>query len=111
MAKPEVLIYSGAVNRLALEPLLKQFADREGVRIDTVYNGCGVLCASLKTIASEWRALALPDAYYACDLCFVPPVADLFPEVTVLTETEIVIAVPKGNPRGVTDLRISPSPA
>jgi molybdate transport system substrate-binding protein len=103
VAEPELLIYSGSVNRLALEPLLKQFADREGVRINTVYNGCGVLCASLKTLAQS-GGHSLPDAYYACDLCFVPPVADVFPEVTVLTETEIVIAVPKGNPRGITAL-------
>ncbi len=102
-AEPELLIYSGAVNRPALEPLLRRFADREGVRVNTVYNGCGVLCASLKTIAQS-GGQQLPDAYFACDLCFVPPVAAMFPQVNVLTETEIVITVPKGNPRGIKGL-------
>ncbi len=97
--QPELVIYSGAVNRPALEPLLKQWADREGVRINTVYNGCGVLCASMKTMAKDGGQM--PDAYFACDLCFVPPVAEMFPEVNILTETQIVIAVQKGNPRHV----------
>jgi ABC-type molybdate transport system substrate-binding protein len=101
--KQEILIYSGAVNRPALEPLLKAFSDREGVVINTVYNGCGVLCASLKTIA-ERGGNQLPDAYFACDLCFVPPVAEMFPQVNVLTETKIVIAVLKGNPKGIKGL-------
>mgnify|MGYP000703379158 CR=1 FL=1 len=34
-----------------------------------------------------------PDAYYACDLCFVPPVADVFPEAVILTQTDIGIVV------------------
>ena len=46
-----------------------------------------------------------PDAYYACDVCFVPPVAQQFPEAVMLTETDIVIAVPKGNPQEHPDAR------
>jgi ABC-type molybdate transport system substrate-binding protein len=45
-----------------------------------------------------------PDAYYACDICFVPPVADVFPEAVILTDTDIGIVVQKGNPRGVKTL-------
>ena len=45
-----------------------------------------------------------PDAYYACDLCFVPPVEETFPEAVLLTETVIGIAVPKGNPKGIKTL-------
>ncbi|MGB0583284.1 MAG: substrate-binding domain-containing protein, partial [Limisphaerales bacterium] len=45
-----------------------------------------------------------PDAYYACDLCFVPPVAEHFPESVLLTETEIGIAVRKDNPKKIKTL-------
>ncbi len=101
--KPELILYSGGVNRLAIEKLLKLFADREGVNVTTVFNGCGVLCATMKTMDSA-TSPRFPDAYYACDLCFVPPVAAQFPEAFLLTETEIGIAVRKGNPKNVKTL-------
>jgi len=99
-AKPELILYSGGVNRLAIEKLLKRFADRESITITTVFNGCGVLCATMKTMGDA-SAPRFPDAYYACDLCFVPPVAAFFPEAVILTETDIGIVVKKGNPRDV----------
>jgi len=101
--KPELILYSGGVNRPAIEGLLKQFADREGVTVTTVFNGCGILCASMKTMGDSSNP-KYPDAYFACDLCFVPPVADVFPEAVILTETEIGIVVRKDNPRGVKTL-------
>ena len=101
--KPELILYSGGVNRLAIEKLLKQFADREGVNVTTVFNGCGVLCATMKTM-KDAKAPRFPDAYFACDLCFVPPVAAQFPEAVMLTETDIGITVRKGNPHGVKTL-------
>lgn len=101
--KPDLILYSGGVNRLAIEKLLKLFADREGVNVTTVFNGCGVLCATMKTMDSA-TAARFPDAYFACDLCFVPPVAAQFPEAVLLTETDIVIAVRKGNPKNVKTL-------
>ena len=48
--KPELILYSGGVNRPAIEGLLKKFADHEGVSVTTVFNGCGILCASMKTM-------------------------------------------------------------
>lgn len=99
---PEMTLFSGSVNRKAIENVLNQFCEREGVRIKTVYNGCGVLCATMR--AAEEQSSGLPDAYYACDVCFVPPVADLFSEAVRLTETDIVIAVPLGNPAGIRTL-------
>jgi len=99
-AEPTMILYSGGVNRLAIETLLMRFAAREGIKITTVFNGCGVLCASMKAKSSS-----LPDAYYACDLCFIPPVAEQFPEVTLLTEANIGIVVKKGNPRGITAIK------
>ena len=101
--KPELIMYSGGVNRPAIEALLKQFADREGVDVTTVFNGCGILCATMKTMG-ESTSPRFPDVYYACDLCFVPPVAEHFPEAVLLTETDIGIVVPAGNPKKVVTL-------
>jgi molybdenum ABC transporter molybdate-binding protein len=102
-AKPELILYSGGVNRLAVQNLLTNFATREGVSLTTVFNGCGILCAAMKTMGDSSHP-KFPDAYYACDLCFVPPVAEHFPEAVLLTETDIGIAVRKGNPRNVRTL-------
>ena len=101
--KPELILYSGGVNRSAVEGLLKKFAAREGITVTTVFNGCGILCASMKTMGGSDNP-KFPYAYYACDLCFVPPVADVFPEAVILTQTDIGIVVKKGNPRGVKTL-------
>ena len=98
--RPTLTLYSGGVNRLGVQDGLKRFAEREGVEITTVFNGCGILCADMKQLAKS-PGSNFPDAYYACDLCFVPPVADLFPEAVLITETDIVLAVAKGNPKGV----------
>ncbi|MCW1922650.1 substrate-binding domain-containing protein [Luteolibacter arcticus] len=100
---PEMTIYAGSVNRPAVERILNSFCDREGAQVRTVFNGCGVLCASMQALANQPGGTA-PDAYYACDVCFVPPVADLFPEAVRLTETDLVIAVPNGNPAGIRSL-------
>lgn len=101
--KPKLILYSGGVNRPAVEKTLKEFAVREGVTVETVFNGCGVLCATMETMKDTANP-KYPDAYYACDLCFVPPVAEAFSEAVMLTETIIGIAVNKGNPKGVKTL-------
>ena len=98
--RPSIVVYSGGVNRLAIEPLLHQFATREGVDITTVFNGCGILCAAMQTL-NDPNSPQFPDIYYACDVSFLPPVAQHFPEAVILTETDIGIVVPIGNPRGV----------
>jgi molybdate transport system substrate-binding protein len=98
--RPDLILYSGGVNRLAIEGLLKKFAAREGISVTTTFNGCGILCAAMKTMGDTTNP-KYPDVYYACDICFVPPVAKQFPEAVLLTEAEIIIAVPKGNPKGI----------
>ena len=100
---PTLTIYAGSVNRPALEGALKIFTEREGVQVQTVYNGCGMLCSAMQALAKDPGG-KVPDAYYACDVCFVPPVADLFPEAVRLSETDIIIAVAKGNPHGIHSL-------
>ena len=100
---PEVVLFSGGVNRPAIEKLIQEFADHEGISISTMFNGCGILCATMKTMGSTENP-KFPDMYYACDVCFVPPVAENFPEAVMLTETEIGIAMPKGNPKNIQTL-------
>ena len=100
--KPTLSLHSGSVNRIGIQATLKEFADREGAELTTVFNGCGILCATMKQMADDKKAM--PDAYYACDICFVAPVAAHFPEAVILTEADIVIAVPKGNPKGIKSL-------
>ena len=68
-----------------------------------MFNGCGVLCAAMQAM-NDTTNPRFPDAYYACDICFVPPVEASFPEAVLLTETMIGIAVPKGNPKGIRTL-------
>ncbi len=95
--RPEVVFFSGTVNKPAIDETINEFAKREGVEIDTVYNGCGILVAQMK-------AGQRPDAYFACDVSFVKQVGDLFLDYTSLAKTDIVIAVQKGNPKNIQSL-------
>lgn len=94
---PKVTFFSGGVNRMAIKDTLKSFEEREGVSIATVYNGCGILVAQMK--AGE-----KPDAYFACDVSFMDSVADMFMDSMDLSKTDIVIIVPKGNPKSINKL-------
>jgi len=97
---PEILFYCGAVNRAAVEEILREFEAREGCRITRVYNGCGILVGQMKTGGAR------PDAYLTCDRSFASPVADLFlGEPVGVSETDIVIIVAAGNPKGIRELR------
>ena len=91
---PELVFYSGGVNRLAVEKTVAAFEAREGVRVTSVYNGCGILVSQMKAGAS-------PDAYFACDRSFMVQVNDLFVDPMDVSETDMVFLVPKGNPRGI----------
>jgi molybdate transport system substrate-binding protein len=94
---PELVFYSGGVNRTAIEETLRRFEDREGVKITRVYNGCGILTAQI-------RAGQKPDAYFACDVSFMRTVQEDFRPSFELADTRMVIATPKGNPRGLKQL-------
>lgn len=95
---PELLLYSGAMNRVAVEDTLQRFERREGARVTRIYNGCGILVAQMK-------AGGRPDAYLTCYESFLPPVADLFPAPPVeMSDSAIVILAGKGNPKGIRSL-------
>jgi molybdate transport system substrate-binding protein len=94
---PQLTLYAGSMLRPAIERTLAEFEDREGVRVTTVFNGCGILVAQMK-------AGQIPDAYFACDAEFMQEVHDLFPAPSDVSQNELVILVPKGNPQKIKSL-------
>ncbi len=97
---PELTFFYGTVNRIALEPIVKAFATREGVEINEVPNGCGILTAQMSTIKESGGA-GFPDIYMACDVYYMDSVSDQFQDVVNISNTDIVIVVQKGNPKEI----------
>ncbi len=95
--KPELHIFSGGLNRPAIEKTIAEFEKREGVTVLATYNGCGVLVGQMK-------AGARPDLYFACDTSFMDSVADLFVNPTKVSKTAMVIITEKGNPQNIRTL-------
>lgn len=97
MNNPEINFFGGGMLRPAVEQSIREFEKREGVSISTTFNGCGIL-------VSQMNAGAEPDAYFACDTEFMDLVQDKFGPATDVTRNDIVIAVAKGNPKGIKTL-------
>lgn len=95
--KPSLLVYAGAMLRPAIEKTLEAFERREGCSITRVYNGCGIL-------VSQMRSGARPDLYFSCDSTFMERVKDLFGAAVDVSTNQLVILVPKGNPRHIRTL-------
>ena len=100
---PEITFFAGSVNRRALEPIIKRFQEREGVIVNTVYNGCGILTAQMRTLR-ENQDSGFPDVYMACDVYYLETVQDLFREGVNVSNTDIVIVTQAGNPKGIKSL-------
>ncbi|GAA3554944.1 molybdate ABC transporter substrate-binding protein [Snuella lapsa] len=96
--KPRLLFYSGGVNRVAIDNTIEDFEKREGVQVDRVYNGCGILVSQIK-------AGQRPDGYLSCDISFMVQVEDQFGSIVDISKTDIVIAVKKGNPKNIKNLK------
>jgi molybdate transport system substrate-binding protein len=95
---PEILLFSGAMLRPAIQDTVAAFEKREGVRITPVYNGCGIL-------VSQMKAGEQPDAYFSCDVKFMDMVEERFLKSTTVSANEMVILVEKGNPKGIVALK------
>lgn len=95
--RPEITIHCGGVLRAAVQQTIAEFAARENVEINTVYNGCGVLLGQMK-------AGDRSDGYFACDRSFMNQVGDLFLPPTDISRTRMVVCVPKDNPRQIAKL-------
>lgn len=94
------MLFSGGVNKLAIDRTIKEFETREGCRINIAYEGCGTLVGMIREAGER------PDAYFACDLSFVTPddIAALFEPPVVLSSTDMVLLVHSGNPLGIRTL-------
>jgi len=95
--RPRIVLMGGAMLHAAVEETIAEFARREGVRIDRIYNGCGLLVAQM-------RAGRVPDAYLSCDVSFLDMVDEHFEPGRVLSANRMVLLVPLGNPRGIVAL-------
>jgi len=95
---PHLVVYAGAMLRPAIEETLKEFERREGVELTRVYNGCGILVGSMKTGQR-------PDLYFACDVQFMKQVQELYREAATVSSNQLVIAVRKGNPHQIRELK------
>ncbi len=100
---PELTFFAGAVNRAALEPVINEFQQREGVTVNAVFNGCGILTATMRGIMGGQTG-SFPDVYMACDLYYLEVVDELFQEAVNVSETDIVIVTQPGNPKQITSL-------
>ncbi|TWT71032.1 molybdate ABC transporter substrate-binding protein [Crateriforma conspicua] len=95
---PELSVFAGSMLRPAIEDTIAAFEEREGVTVNRVYNGCGILVAQM-------QAGQHPDAYFACDQEFMNQVHDLFPQPVQVSQNELVILVQKGNPHNIASLK------
>lgn len=96
--RPALTLYSGGVNRVAIQETIREFEQREGCTVRVNYNGCGILLSQMKALP---EGSAFPDAYLACDVSFLDPIADRFGERKLLSQTEVVILVPQANPHAI----------
>lgn len=101
--RPQLTFYVGAVNRRAIENAVNQFAEREGVTVNTVYNGCGILTAQMRSMIAN-NPGEFPDSFMACDTFYMRKVDDLFLDAVSISDTDIVIVVKKGNPKNISGL-------
>jgi len=96
---PEITFFCGAVNRRAIEPIIDAFQKREGVVVNTVFDGCGILTGRMGSIENQKQDGGFPDVYMACDRYYLDNVQQWFQEDVNVSETEIVLVVPKGSDR------------
>ncbi|MEO8497446.1 MAG: molybdate ABC transporter substrate-binding protein [Planctomycetota bacterium] len=100
---PELTFFAGAVNRAALEPIIEEFEQREGVTVNAVFNGCGILTATMRGIVGGQPG-SFPDVYMACDVYYLEAVNELFQDAVNVSDTDIVIVTQKDNPKNITSL-------
>jgi molybdenum ABC transporter molybdate-binding protein len=103
--KPQLTFFCGSVNRRAVESIIQRFEKREGVVVNTIYNGCGILTGQMRTIDGQEQSGGFPDTYMACDRYYLESVKDWFQDDVDVSDTEVVIAVPKGNPGKISTLK------
>jgi ABC-type molybdate transport system substrate-binding protein len=102
--QPEVYLSAGAMLQASIEDVVATFSRREGVRMHTDYAGCGLLVAKMKAARKGATGGRFPDAYFACDLEFLDMVRSWFDAAELVSRNELVLIVPKGNPKKIKGL-------
>lgn len=98
---PQITFFCGSVNRRAIDEVIKEFELREGVTVNTIYNGCGILTGQMRTIRQDDKGAGFPDVYMACDRYYLENVRDWFQEDVDVSDADMVIAVSAGNPKNI----------
>ena len=101
---PQITFYAGAVNRRAVQRAIAAFEKREGIKVNTVYNGCGILTAQMRSLHKN-QGDGFPDSFMACDVYYMDAVQDLFMPSVNISDTDIVMVVSKNNPKGIHSLQ------
>lgn len=96
--QPEVTFFSGSMLRPAIQERVREFEEREGCRVNTVFEGCG-------TLVAQMDAGATPAGYFACDTKFLNKVQERFFTGRIMTRNEIVLLVRMGNPKELFKLK------
>ena len=112
--RPAPILMSGAMLKPGIDEIVKAFARREGVDVNTNYNGCGILVSQMESIRTNGSTDQFPDAYFSCDVTFMTMVQQWFDAAETISRNDIVMIVGKGNPLGIrsqedltrTDLKI-----
>ena len=99
---PQVTFYCGAVNRKAVEKVIAEFETREGVTVNTTFDGCGTLTGRMAVIANQDPDAGFPDLYMACDLHYLENVRPWFQDSVNVSDAKLVLAVPKGSTKVTT---------
>lgn len=100
--RPSLVLMAGAMLKPGIDELVKEFKDREGIDINTIYAGCGIHVAQMKALKNGRTAAShFPDAYFACDVSFMRQVQQWFDAAVVVSRNDMVLVVPKGNPQRI----------
>lgn len=105
--RPVIHLDAGAMLRPALDPVIRRFEEREGVKIHTNYAGCGVLVSKMKGQKKAGPGFdrdRFPDAFFSCEISFLEQVGDWFEAGTLISENEIVLAVARGKEKEIREL-------
>ena len=96
--RPDIMYFAGGLNRHAAEPIISAFEKREGCTVEATWMGCGLL-------VSKMKGGQTPDVYHTCDASFHAMVEDRFGQLINISQTDIVIMIPKDNPKNIKSLK------
>jgi len=94
---PSLVLYSSGLNRIAFVQSIKEFVERQGVQITSIYNEC-------EAVSAQIRVGKYPDAYFPCNISFMSTFQDKFLPAKTTTKTPLIIVTEKFNPYDCTSV-------